>query len=159
MRLIEEHNGMLFKVCRIYQDDDDDRSDLMQEIVLQLWLYFDSFKGQSKVNTWMYRVALNTAITFFKKQKRRPDSERLHHIVDHPEEHPEAIKDEQLGLFYKAIKHLNKVEKALIFLYMENQSYEDIAFNLGITEGNARVRLNRIKIKLREIIKTFDYEY
>lgn len=159
MRLIDEHNGMLFKVCRIYQDDDDDRNDLMQEIVLQLWLYFDSFKGQSKINTWMYRVALNTAITFFKKQKRRPDSERLHHIVDQPEEHPEAIKDEQLRLFYKAVKHLNKVEKALIFLYMENQSYEDIASNLGITEGNARVRLNRIKIKLREIIKTFDYEY
>jgi RNA polymerase sigma-70 factor (ECF subfamily) len=160
MQLIEEHKGMLFKICRIYQDDDADRDDLMQEMILQLWLAFDSFQGKSKFSSWMYRVALNTAILFFKKQKRRPDSEQLPEQLDHLEAQEfDGEKDEQLALFYKALKQLNKVEKALIFLYMEDQPYEDIALNLGISEVNVRVRLNRTKNKLKDIIKSMNYEY
>lgn len=151
---------MLFKICRIYQDNQTDRDDLMQEITLQLWLAFDSFEGKSKFGTWMYRVALNTAIVFFKKQKKRPDSEQLPDKLDHLIAEPtDSIKDEQLIIFYKAIQQLNKVDKALIFLYMEDQSYEDIALNLGISEVNVRVRLSRIKNKLKEIISTMNYEY
>jgi RNA polymerase sigma-70 factor (ECF subfamily) len=160
IQLIEEHKAMLFKICRIYQDDEADRDDLMQEMILQLWLAFDSFQGKSKFSTWMYRVALNTAIMFFKKQKRRPDSEQLPDNLDHLEaEVTDTEKDEQLTLFYKAIQQLNKVEKALIFLYMEDQPYEDIALNLGISEINVRVRLNRTKNKLKEIVKSMNYEY
>lgn len=160
LQLIEEHKGMLFKVCRIYQDNQADRDDLMQEMVLQLWLAFDSFKGNSKFGTWMYRVALNTSIAFFKKQKRRPDSEQLPDLLDHlVAEQIDTIKDEQLALFYKAIQQLNKVEKALLFLYMEDQPYQDIALNLGISEVNVRVRLNRTKNKIKEIINSINYEY
>lgn len=160
MQLIEEHKGMLFKICRIYQDDEADRDDLMQEMVLQLWLAFDSFQGKSKFSSWMYRVALNTAIVFFKKQKRRPDSEQLPERLDHLEAQEfDTEKEEQLALFYKALKQLGKVERALIFLYMEDQSYEDIALNLGITVINVRVRLNRTKNKLKDIIKSMNYEY
>ncbi|NCD70500.1 RNA polymerase sigma factor [Mucilaginibacter agri] len=160
MQLIEEHKGMLFKISRIYQDDEADRDDLMQEMILQLWLAFDSFKGNSKFSSWMYRVALNTAIQFFKKQKRRPDSEQLPEKLDHLEALPtDTEKDEQLALFFKAVQQLSKVEKALIFLYMEDQPYEDIAQSLGISEGNVRVRLNRTKSKLKDIVKSMNYEY
>lgn len=160
LQLIEEHKGILFKICKIYQDDADDRNDLLQEMTLQLWLAFDSFRGESKFSSWMYRVALNTAIAFFKKQKRRPDDQPLHHDFDRADELSHAgEKEEKLAVFYKAVQQLGKVEKALIYLYMEDQPYADIASHLGISEVNVRVRLNRVKNKLKEIIKTMNYEY
>lgn len=160
LQLIEKNKGILFKISKIYQADPGDRDDLIQEMTLQLWLAFGSFRGDSKFSTWMYRVALNTAIVFFKKQKRRPDSERLPVNFERGEEHsPAGEKEEQLAIFYKAVQHLNKVEKALIYLYMEDVPYAEIAGNLGISEGNVRVRLNRIKNKLKEIIKQMNYEY
>jgi RNA polymerase sigma factor (sigma-70 family) len=160
LQLLEENKGILFKICRIYQDDPEDRNDLLQEITLQLWLAFDSFRGDSKFSSWMYRVALNTAIAFFKQQKRRPDSQQLPEAFERAEElSASGEKEEQLAIFYKAVQQLGKVEKALIYLYMENQAYEEIAATLGITEGNVRVRINRLKNKLKEIIKTMTYEY
>ncbi len=160
MQTIAQNKGMLFKICRIYQDDPDDRNDLLQEIILQLWKVFDSYRGESKITSWMYRVALNTAIVFFKKQKRRPDSEQLPAGFDHPEE-PSAAgeKEEQLALFYQAVQRLDKIEKALIYLYMEDQPHAEIATTLGISEVNVRVRLSRIKNKLKDIIKELSHEY
>jgi len=148
LQLLNEHKGILFKICKIYE-----------EMTLQLWLAFDSFRGESKFSSWMYRVALNTAIVFFKKQKRRPDSEQLSGNFEQIDVDLNSQKEEQLALFYKAVQQLDKVEKALIYLYMENQTHEEIGENLGITAGNARVRLNRIKNKLKEIIKNISYEY
>jgi RNA polymerase sigma factor (sigma-70 family) len=160
LQLIGENKGILFKISKIYQDDPADRDDLLQEMILQLWLVFGSFRGESKFSSWMYRVALNTAIVFFKKQKRRPDSAQLPYQYDKAEElSPSGEKEEQLAVFYKAVQQLDKVEKALIYLYMEDQPYEEIAATLGITEGNVRVRLNRVKNKLKEIIKKMNYEY
>jgi|SRR6185437_12672909 len=160
LQLIEENKGILFKISKIYQDDPEDRDDLLQEMVLQLWLAFESFRGESKFSSWMYRVALNTAIVFFKKQKRRPDSEQLPYQFERAEEpSPSGEKEAQLAVFYKAVQQLGKVEKAVIYLYMENQPYADIAANLGITEVNVRVRINRIKNRLKEIIKKMNYEY
>jgi len=150
---------MLFKICRIYQDDADDRNDLLQEITLQLWTVFDTYRGESKLSSWMYRVALNTAIVFFKKQKCRPDSVQLPEGFDTPAELYTSEKEEQLAVFYTAVQQLDKVEKALIFLYMEDRPYEEIAASLGITQVNLRVRLNRVKNKLKEIIKKMNYEY
>jgi RNA polymerase sigma factor (sigma-70 family) len=160
LQLVGENKGILFKICRIYENDPDDRNDLLQEMTLQLWLAFDSFRGESKFSSWMYRVALNVAIVFFKKQKRRPDSEQMplnFEIADEPSAAGE--KEAQLAVFYMAVQQLGKVEKALIYLYMENQPYEEIAANLGITEGNVRVRINRVKNKLKDIIKKMNYEY
>lgn len=153
LQLIEENKGILYKICRIYQDDPEDRNDLLQEIILQLWLAFGSFRGESKFSSWMYRVALNTAIVFFKKQQRRPDDQQLPYGFEQAEEQsPAGEKEAQLAIFYKAVQQLSKVEKALIYLYMENQPYDEIAANLGITPVNVRVRVNRIKNKLKEII-------
>ncbi|MDR3695851.1 sigma-70 family RNA polymerase sigma factor [Mucilaginibacter sp.] len=160
LQLIEENKGILFKICKIYQDDPEDRDDLLQEMTLQLWLAFDSYRGESKFSTWMYRVALNTAIVFFKKQKRRPDNEKIPIGFDKAQENTLAgEKEEQLTVFYKAVQQLNKVEKALVYLYMEDVPYDDIAANLGITPINVRVRINRLKTKLKEIINNMNYEY
>ncbi|WDF56273.1 RNA polymerase sigma factor [Mucilaginibacter sp. KACC 22063] len=160
LQLINKHKGMLFKVCRIYQDDEADREDLMQEMVLQLWKAFDSFQGKSKITSWMYKVALNTAIVFYKQQKRRPDTSPMPEQIDDVEDDLyDNDKEVQMKLFYAALKQLGKIDKALIFLYMEDQPYQEIAHNLGISEGNARVRLNRAKIKIKEIINNMNHEY
>lgn len=142
-------------------DNQEDQNDLYQEIVLQLWKSYTRFQGQSQFSTWMYRVALNTAITYFKKAKQ---------VVGRNEAFDEKMKsmqssevdmdiESQVHYLYKAIYLLNDVEKALVFLYLEGFSHQDIGRNLGISEGNARVKLNRTKSKLQEIIKNQGYEF
>jgi RNA polymerase sigma factor (sigma-70 family) len=160
LQQVEAHYGMLHKICRIYQDNPDDQHDLLQEIMLQLWLSYDSFRGDSQFSSWMYRVAFNTAIVFFKKGRRRLDTFSTALYDQLPEElHKVRDRDEQLRIFYKAVQKLNKVEKALIFLFMEGQSGKEIAVILGITPVNVRVRLNRTRDKLKYIIKTMGYEF
>jgi RNA polymerase sigma-70 factor (ECF subfamily) len=160
LQLIGENKGILFKICKIYQDNAEDRDDLLQEMTLQLWLAFDSFRGESKFTSWMYRVALNTAIVFFKKQKRRPDNQTLPQNFDKAQELSIGDeKEEKLVLFYQAVQQLGRLEKALIYLYMEDQPYDEIAAHLGITSLNVRVRLSRVKSKLKEIIKQMNYEF
>jgi RNA polymerase sigma-70 factor (ECF subfamily) len=158
---IDTHKGILYKVSRMYMDNRYDQEDLYQEIVLQLWKSYNQFQGNSQFSTWMYRVAVNTAITFFKKGKKVSnqltslgDKEGKLQIVEH-----DTAVDSQIDYLYKAIYQLNDVEKALIFLYLEGFSHQEIGINLGISEGNARVKLNRTKNKLQEIIKSQGYEF
>ena len=157
--IIEKHKGLLHKVSRMYMDEPEDREDLFQEIVLQLWKSYGTFRGESQVSTWMYRVAVNTALTFFKKEKKKPDNARMHPEMDVKDDTEVSHRETQLDYFYKAVQQLNQVEKALIFLFLEGQSHKEIGSNLGITEGNARVKLNRTKDKLQEIIKKQGYEF
>jgi len=160
LQQVEAHRGILYKICRIYQDNPADQHDLLQEIMLQLWLSYDSFRGDSQFSSWMYRVAFNTAIVFFKKERRRQDIFTTVPYNQLPEElHTVRDQDEQLRIFYKAVQKLNKVEKALIFLFMEGQSGKEIALILGITPLNVRVRLGRTRDKLKYIIKTLGYEF
>ena len=143
----------------MYMDNPEDQNDLIQEIVLQLWKSFDRFEGNSQFSTWMYRVSLNTALTYFKKEKKQSDRYAFLENVDKIDEVDSSETETQLQLFYRAVQELNKVEKALIFLFLEGQSHKEIGQNLGITEGNARVKLNRTKDKLQNIIKTYGYEF
>lgn len=155
---LETHKGILYKVCRLYQDREEDREDLLQEIIAQLWSSYDSFRGDSQFSSWMYRVALNTAIVYLRKEKRR--QERLAPYPDLAEDvKPVQDKQEQYALFQQAVAQLGKVEKALVFLYMEGQSGKDIAAILGISPDNARIRISRVKEKLKIIIKTMGYEF
>lgn len=156
---IEQHKGVIYKVSRMYMDQPDDQEDLFQEIVLQLWKSYDTFRGDSQFSTWMYRVAINTAMVFFKKEKSRKQ-----HYSDTKEpelaaEEYNPVKESQLDYFYQAVQELNVVEKALIFFFLQGQSHKEIAANLGLTEGNARVKLNRTKEKLQQIIKDKGYEF
>jgi RNA polymerase sigma-70 factor (ECF subfamily) len=151
---INEHKQLLYKVCRIYAYNDADRQDLFQEIVIQLWKAFQNFKGDSKFSTWLYRVAINTAITGLRKQKNFISTYE-------PATLPEYVSDdtssqaveEQLQQLYSAIEKLNEVEKAIVLLYMEDHSYEEMENILGINQGNLRVKMNRIKEKLRQLTK------
>ena len=155
---IESHKGMIFKVSKMYVDHQEDREDLYQEIVFQLWKSYQKFEGKSQFSTWLYRVSLNTALTFLKSEKRKPDNAFLHENLDVAEESQDD-KEVQLQLFYKAVHELNPIEKALIFLFLEGQNHKEISENLGISEVNARVKLNRTKEKLQQIIKKYGYEF
>ena len=151
--LIEKNQGIIHKICRIYTDDEFSHEDLFQEIVLQLWRSYDSFKGESKFSTWMYRVSLNTAIILIrKKNKSIQISDIEDQIINYKQDEIDSETEERLQLLYAAIKILNDVERALVLLYLEDLPYKDIAETLGISEVNARVKMNRVKIKLREII-------
>lgn len=136
----------------------EDREDLQQEIIAQLWKSYPNFKGDSAFSTWMYRVAINTAITYFKKDKRRSDRYTYEQSEEPESELYDNRKDRQLEIFYNAVQQLNPIEKALIFYFMEGLSHRDTGVQLGISEGNVRVKLNRTKEKLQNIIKKFDYE-
>lgn len=157
--LLQKHKGILHKVSRIYMDTPENREDLIQEIILQLWKSFGSFNEQSQFSTWMYRVAINTAILFHKKEAKRPDNQIINEAFDIKEEEIDNTKNRQLEHFYKAVQNLNQIEKALIFYFMEGKSHKEISENLGISEVNARVKLNRTKEKIQELIKKQGYEF
>lgn len=150
---LEKHKGILHKVARTFMDTAEDREDLHQEIIIQLWKSYASFKGDSQFSTWMYRVSVNTAITFFKKEKQRSKTFAESSASELADEEYSPEKDQQLEIFYKAVHELNQIEKALIFYFMEGLSHKETAQQLGISEGNVRVKLNRTKEKLQKIIK------
>ena len=158
LTLLEKHKGILHKVGRMYMDTTEDREDLHQEIIIQLWKSYGSFKGDSAFSSWMYRVAVNTAITYFKKEKRRIDTFSYDIVREPEQENYDPQKDKQLDLFYKAVQYLSPVEKAIILYFMEGLSHREAGLQLGISEVNARVKLNRTKEKLQNIIKKFGYE-
>lgn len=150
---IRENELLIYKVCRIYAYTEADRQDLFQEIVIQLWKAFPKFKGQSKFSTWLYRVAINTAITGLRKQKDFIDSYQPAELPHHIEDHTSSEEEEKLKLLYRSIEQLNQVEKAIIMLYMEDKTYEEMEDILGMSQGNLRVKMKRIKDKLRELTK------
>ena len=150
--IVREHQGLLIKVSRMYTNTLEDQEDLFQEIVLQLWRSYDSFQGQSKLSTWMYRVALNTSITIFRKKTRSPHledlSENYYRIAEQVE--PD---NEQVAMLYRVIKTLPEVERAVVMMYLDDLPYRDIAANLGISEGNARVKMNRLKKTIKTLME------
>ncbi|KGO96132.1 RNA polymerase sigma factor [Flavobacterium enshiense] len=156
---IEQHKGILYKVSKMYMDNLDDQQDLFQEIVCQLWKSNDTFKGESQFSTWMYRVAINTSIVFLKKEKRKVDKYEIASDNIREEDCDAHIKESQLEHFYRAVQKLEKIDKAIIFYQLEGFSHKEIGESLGISEGNARVKLNRAKEKLKEIIKNQGYGF
>lgn len=152
-KLIKDNQGLIIKVSRLYTNSPEDEQDLFQEIVLQLWRSYDTFKGNSKISTWMYRVALNTAITLFRKKTKSPQTDELmdFHYKDFPEDDDE--KQQQISLLYKVIKMLPRVERAIVMMYLDDQPYREIAETLGISEVNARVKMNRLKKTLKELME------
>ena len=151
--LIKEHQGLILKVSRLYTHSQEDEEDLFQEIVLQLWRSYDSFKGDSKITTWMYRVALNTAITLFRKKTRSPATNELSELHYQDIISDDDEQQQQIALLYKVIKMLPNVERAIAMMYLDDVPYRDISQNLGISEVNARVKMNRLKKTLKELMQ------
>lgn len=152
--MINKHRGILYKVCNLYCNDVEDKKDLFQEIVLQLWRSFPGFRQDSRASTWAYRVALNTAISNFRKESRKPDrfaiSDKELQIPDMTDF---AGKEENLQILKLSIDELTKIEKAIIMLYLDDNSYEEIAEIIGISKTNVGVKINRIKAKIAKFIK------
>jgi len=148
--LIRVNQGIIHKVTSVYCDIEEDRKDLFQEILTQLWKSYPGFRHESKFSTWMYRIALNTAITSFKKWRRQPVANTLsissYQIAD---DNSSAETDESIALLKRAIARLTGIEKSIILLFLENKSYEEIADITGITQNYVRVKMNRIKTKLK----------
>jgi RNA polymerase sigma factor (sigma-70 family) len=149
--ILNNHRGLIYKVCHLYCDDPEDRKDLFQEIVLQVWKSLGSFRQESTIGTWMYRIALNTAITHFRKEKRLGGKVSLTGI-DIPDLNDSNEKEDQLRELFKAIENLDRIDKSIILLYLEEKNYEEISEITGLTRTNVGVRLNRIKIKLSNTI-------
>ena len=151
---IGEHELLLRKVCRIYAYTDADRKDLFQEIIIQLWKAWPGFKGHSKLSTWLYRVAINTAISGLRKKKNFIQHYEPAAMPEPASEHGGFDdKEERLQQLYNAIEQLNPVEKAIVMLYMEDRPYDEMEDIMGISQGNLRVKMSRIKDKLRELTK------
>lgn len=149
---IREHEGIIYKISRVYFELEEDQQDLYQEIVYQLWKSFDSFRGQSKWSTWMYRVALNTAISFLKKNKsgpRKVGSDQLEHFRLEPFD---PVLEERIEWLYRSIQGLSVVEKGIILLYLEGKSHEEISAITGFSRSNVGTRISRIKEKLKSQI-------
>lgn len=158
LQLVENNQGIIHKVCSLYTSSREDHQDLYQEIIIQLWRSFGTFRGEAKFSTWLYRIALNTAISDLRKQQRRVK-------LLYPEEVPydvsfiamDSEKENQLKELYKAIAHLGEIEKAIVMLYLEDKNYEEMEDVLGINQNNLRVKMNRVKEKLRKLTKAVEY--
>jgi len=153
LHIITENQGIIHKVCSIYCDLEEDRRDLFQEILVQLWKSYPSFRSESKFSTWMYRVALNTAITSFKKEKRQPDKSGIsYENLQLADEMYDTRTEEQIRMLNKAVHQLSGIEKSIILLFLEDKKYEEIADITGITQNYVRVKMNRIKKKLKSLM-------
>lgn len=156
---INQHIGLLYKVCNIYCREQEDKKDLLQEIILQLWKGYASFKEEAQFSTWMYRVALNTAISNYRKMSRQPRNMLLEAAgFEIPDPSTMVYGDERIKLLYRAIGLLNAVEKAMILLHLDGCTYNEIAIITGISNNNVGVKLNRIKIKLEKTLSKYEYK-
>ncbi len=149
--MVNENQAIINRVCFLYTNSADDRLDLKQEILIQLWKAYPKFNRQSKLSTWIYRVALNTAISNFRKTKRkiqyqelRPDDCKIPGI-----ENDLAIREDTIKM-YRLIYQLNDLDKAIILLYLDGQPYSVIADIVGISETNVGTKISRIKSKLKD---------
>ncbi|MCW3091162.1 MAG: polymerase sigma factor, sigma-70 family [Ferruginibacter sp.] len=151
LTLIDQHQGIIHKICRLYRESIEDREDLFQEIIFQLWQSFPSFEGKSKITSWMYRIALNTALASFRKKK--PTILYKVSLPDYADEAPNELLSMQREQLLVALRKLDDIEKAIIALYFEEMSYEEIAAITGISENYVGVKLNRIKTKIQQSLK------
>ena len=152
---ITENQGAIHKVCNVYANSREDREDLKQEIILQLWKSYPGFQGKSKFSTWMYRIAFNTAITNIRKSKRHPIIEALSGTEQSiPAKEDIDYMDDDMNSLFKAIAKLKDVEKAIVTLYLEEKSYKEIGEIVGISEKNVSVKIVRLKDKLKKLINS-----
>ena len=144
--MIRQNEGIIYKVTSFYADKDHPIGDLYQEVVLNLWKSYPSFRGESKYSTWIYRIALNTCVSFYRRSKK--DIMYVDISMDIPE-----IPDnsEQIKELYNLINKLGKIERALVLLYLDDKSYKEIAEITGLTVTNVATKLSRIKDKLKQM--------
>ena len=155
IRTIDEHKKIIYKIVNSYCQNKEDRKDLEQEIIIQLWNSFDNYNSKYKYSTWMYRIALNVAISFYRKEKKWSmkndfyNEESIFKIEEDPIEEQSEL-NYHLKLLQEFIHNLNELNKALMLLYLEEKSYEEISEILGISKTNVATKISRIKLKLKK---------
>ncbi|WP_276501409.1 RNA polymerase sigma factor [Terrimonas pollutisoli] len=155
IELVNDYRALIFKVCNLYCRDPESCKDLFQEVVLQLWKSYAGFRHESANSTWIYKVALNTAISNLRKENRSLHKKPLDlEELEIPDLSIATDENESRMLLHQAIDRLSEIEKAIILLYLDEKSYDEISEIIGISTSNVGVRLNRIKNKLNKTIKT-----
>jgi RNA polymerase sigma factor (sigma-70 family) len=150
--VIKDNQNLIYKICYSYCSNAENRKDLQQEILIQLWNSFSKYDGRVKLSTWIYRIALNTAISFYRNDSKHSDKkvsiDALIISLSNFEYVPE--QDENITMLYQFIEKLNEMDKALILLYLDDNKQKDIAEVLGISETNVATKISRIKKILKE---------
>lgn len=150
IKAIKDNERLILKIASVYTNNTDDKADLVQEIIYQLWKSFDTFQQQASLSTWLYRVALNVAIYQLKISKKRVETIPIdEQLLNHQDEDTSAI-EQKWELFRQQIEALNLLDKAIIMLYLDNKSHEEIAEIVGISTSNVGTKMQRIKEKLRK---------
>ena len=150
LMMIKAQKCVIYKVCYIYAKDQDDLNDLFQETVLNLWKSFPRYRGDCNITTWVYRIAMNTCITFLRRSNTHPQTIPLTADIAGQLAGEEGTTG-QLQELYKLINQLGKLERALILLWLEERSYQEMADILGISKNNVAVKLTRVKEKLKKM--------
>ena len=147
------HAGIVIKICRAYTDTQEDFEDYYQEVCLQIWRSHENFKGDSEWSTWIYRLSLNVCLTLLKKKTKRAEGNEDQLPAELIEDSKtQGFDDEALNLLYAAIKRLSEVDRAVILLYLEEKSYQEIAEIMGTNPNNVGVRIKRIKERLKKML-------
>jgi len=144
--MVKQHDAIIFKVASFYTDHDNPIGDLYQEVILNLWKGYPSFRGDSKPSTWIYRIAINTCVTFFRRNKNKPVYVDIKEDIPSFEDNNDDIKE-----LYKLINRLEKIERALVLLYLDDKPYKEIAEITGLSTTNVATKLSRIKEKLKKM--------
>lgn len=150
-QIIAQHQGILFKVARTYCQNENDRDDLVQEMIIQIWRSLDRYDKSCNLSTWLYRISLNVAISFYRKSSARPK----HYVMpgtetDQISANDQAENESQLNQLEQFINELKELDKALMLLYLEEKSHAEIAAILGISTSNVGTKIGRIKEQLRK---------
>lgn len=150
-QIIEQHKGILFKVAKTYCRDDDDRQDLLQEMMIQVWRSLHKYSDTYAITTWLYRISLNIAISFYRKNANRQylNMPLIEEFTSFPDD-VNNEKSEQLNLLEKFITELNDLDKALLLLYLDDKSHAEISEIIGLSVTNVGTKLGRIKEKLKK---------
>lgn len=155
IQLIQQNQGLIYKITTIYTRDREEQKDLYQEIVYQTWKSFDQFKKASKPSTWLYRVGMNTAITNLNRSKKRVTAVPMEGLeLDFADERDAGL-EERLKALYAEIRKLGLLDRGIVFLFLEGKSHDEIAEIVGISSSNVGTRLSRIKDKLRKGVQTY----
>jgi RNA polymerase sigma factor (sigma-70 family) len=153
IKAVQANQALIYKVASVYTDNFEDRKDLVQEIIYNLWKSFDSFNHNSALTTWMYRVAMNVSIYQFKLSKRKIATVTLDTGIEYHTEASDNEDEDKLKVLKTLLNNLNLIEKGIVMLYLEDKSYAEIALIVGISESNVGTRITRIREKLRKQIK------